>query len=65
MRKLLLPLAASAVLLSATAFAQDTKGPATTGPAAQSGSNMTKNDTPSDMTKMAKKSKKMKKAKKM
>jgi hypothetical protein len=42
MRKLLLPLAASALLLSSTAFAQtsDTKAPSTTGPAAQSGDNM-------------------------
>jgi hypothetical protein len=46
MRKLLLPLAASVVLLSSAAFAQtsDTKAPATTGPAAQSGDNMSKGD---------------------
>jgi hypothetical protein len=67
MRKLLLPLAASVVLLSAAAFAQDTtKGPATTGPAAQ-GNNMTKGEPATGDTsmKMTKKSKKMKKAKKM
>jgi hypothetical protein len=46
MRKLLLPLAASVVLLSSAAFAQtsDTKAPSTTGPAAQSGDNMSKGD---------------------
>jgi uncharacterized low-complexity protein len=60
MRKLLLPLAASAVLLSSAAFAQtsDTKAPATTGPAAQSGDNMSKGDASKDKmskTKVAKK----------
>ena len=59
MRKLLLPLAASALLLSSAAFAQtsDTKAPSTTGPAAQSGDNMSKGDTSTDKskTKVAKK----------
>ena len=60
MRKLLLPLAASALLLSSAAFAQtsDTKAPSTTGPAAQSGDNMSKGDASSDKmskTKVAKK----------
>jgi uncharacterized low-complexity protein len=60
MRKLLLPLAASALLLSSAACAQtsDTKAPATTGPAAQSGDNMSKGDASSDKmskTKVAKK----------
>jgi pentapeptide MXKDX repeat protein len=60
MRKLLLPLAASVVLLSSTAFAQtsDTKAPSTTGPAAQSGDNMSKGDMSKDKmskTKVAKK----------
>jgi hypothetical protein len=60
MRKLLLPLAASAILLSCSAFAQtaDTKAPATTGPAAQSGDNMSKGDASKDKmskTKVAKK----------
>jgi hypothetical protein len=60
MRKLLLPLAASVVLLSSAAFAQtsDTKAPATTGPAAQSGDNMSKGDMSKDKmskTKTAKK----------
>lgn len=59
MRKLLLPLAASALLLSSAAFAQtsDTKAPST-GPAAQSGDNMSKGDASSDKmskTKVAKK----------
>ena len=50
MRKLLLPLAASVLLLSSAAFAQtsDTKAPATTGPAAQSGDNMSKGDMSKD-----------------
>ena len=50
MRKLLLPLAASVVLLSSAAFAQtsDTKAPSTTGPAAQSGDNMSKGDASKD-----------------
>jgi hypothetical protein len=50
MRKLLLPLAASVVLLSSAAFAQtsDSKAPATTGPAAQSGDNMSKGDMSTD-----------------
>jgi hypothetical protein len=60
MRKFLLPLAASAVLLSSAAFAQtsDTKAPAGTGPAAQSGDNMSKGDASTDKmskTKTAKK----------
>jgi hypothetical protein len=57
MRKLLLPLAASALLLSSTAFAQtsDTKAPATTGPAAQSGDNMSKGDASSDKMSKTKK----------
>ena len=60
MRKLLLPLAASALLLSSAAFAQtsDTKAPAPTGPAAQSGDNMAKGDASKDKmskTKVAKK----------
>jgi pentapeptide MXKDX repeat protein len=60
MRKLLLPLAASVVLLSSAAFAQtsDTKAPSTTGPAAQSGDNMSKGDMSKDKmskTKVAKK----------
>ena len=60
MRKLLLPLAASVVLLSSAAFAQtsDTKAPSTTGPAAQSGDNMSKGDASTDKmskTKVAKK----------
>jgi hypothetical protein len=60
MRKLLLPLAASVVLLSSAALAQisDTKAPATTGPAAQSGDNMSKGDMSKDKmskTKVAKK----------
>jgi hypothetical protein len=52
MRKLLLPLAASVVLLSSAAFAQtsDTKAPSTTGPAAQSGDNMSKGDMSKDKT---------------
>jgi hypothetical protein len=61
MRKFLLPLAASAMLLSSAAFAQtsDTKAPATTGPAAQSGDNMTKGDMSKDkMTKPKKMTKK-------
>ena len=64
MRKILLPLAASVFLLSPAAFAQETKGPATSGPAAQSGDNMTKGGdaTKGDASdKMSKKSKKMKK----
>jgi hypothetical protein len=64
MRKLLLPLAASVVLLSSAAFAQtsDTKGPATTGPAAQSGDNMSKGDASKDkMTKTKTAKKKTKK----
>jgi pentapeptide MXKDX repeat protein len=59
MRKLVLPLAASVVLLSSTAFAQtDTKAPSTTDPAAQSGDSMSKGDMSKDKmskTKMAKK----------
>jgi uncharacterized lipoprotein YajG len=60
MRKLLLPLAASVVLLASAAFAQtsDAKAPSTTGPAAQSGDNMSKGDTSKDTmskTKVAKK----------
>ena len=61
MRKILLPLAASALLLSSAAFAQtsDTKAPSTTGPAAQSGDSMSKGDTSKDKMsqprKMAKK----------
>jgi pentapeptide MXKDX repeat protein len=57
MRKLFLPLAASMVLLSSAAFAQtDTKAPPSTGPAAQSGDNMSKGDMSKDkMTKTAKK----------
>jgi hypothetical protein len=60
MRKLLLPLVASVALLSSAAFAQtsDTKAPSTTGPAAQSGDNMSKGDTSTDKmskTKVAKK----------
>jgi hypothetical protein len=57
MRKLLLPLAASALLLSSAAFAQtsDTKAPATTGPAAQSGDNMSKGDASSDKMSKTKK----------
>ncbi len=54
MRKLLLPLAASVVLLSSAAFAQtsDTKAPSTTGPAAQSGDNMSKGEaSKGDMSK--------------
>jgi hypothetical protein len=60
MRKLLLPLAASALLLSSAAFAQtsDTKGPATTGPAAQSGDNMSKGDASKDKTTKTKTTKK-------
>jgi hypothetical protein len=57
MRKLLLPLAASALLLSSAAFAQtsDTKAPATTGPAAQSGDNMSKGDASGDKMSKTKK----------
>jgi pentapeptide MXKDX repeat protein len=60
MRKLVLPLAASVVLLSSAAFAQtsDPKAPSTTGPAAQSGDSMSKGDMSKDKmskTKMAKK----------
>jgi hypothetical protein len=60
MRKLLLPLAASIVLLSSAAFAQtsDAKAPSTTGPAAQSGDNMSKGEASTDKmskTKVAKK----------
>jgi hypothetical protein len=60
MRKLLLPVAAAIVLLSSAAFAQtsDTKAPSTTGPAAQSGDNMSKGEASSDKmskTKVAKK----------
>jgi hypothetical protein len=60
MRKFLLPLAASVALLSSAAFAQtsDTKAPSTTGPAAQSGDNMSKGDPSADKmskTKTAKK----------
>jgi pentapeptide MXKDX repeat protein len=64
MRKLLLPLAASVILLSSAVFAQnaDTKAPATTGPAAQS-DNMAKGDMSKDkMSKTKKSSKKMKKS---
>ena len=59
MRKLLLPLAAS-LLLSSAAFAQtsDTKAPATTGPAAQSGDNMSKGDPATDKMSKTKKTKK-------
>jgi hypothetical protein len=57
MRKLLLPLAASALLLSSAAFAQtsDTKAPATTGPAAQSGDSMSKGDMSKDKMSQPKK----------
>ena len=54
MRKLLLPLAASVALLSSAAFAQtsDSKAPSTTGPAAQSGDNMSKGE-PSALCRVA------------
>jgi hypothetical protein len=57
MRKLLLPLAASAILLSSAAFAQtsDTKAPSTTGPAAQSGDSMSKGDMSKDKMSQPKK----------
>jgi hypothetical protein len=61
MRKFLLPLAASALLLSSAAFAQtsDTKPPATTGPAAQSDT-MSKGDTSKDTMSKTKKTVKKK-----
>jgi hypothetical protein len=65
MRKFLLPLAVSVALVSSAAFAQtsDTKAPSGTGPAAQSGDNMSKGDPSADKMSKTKTTKKKTKKK--